>query len=260
VECIGSTDRRDEPLIRSLIKLITLIEYIRQIKLKFIVIIFLPGVLFSQGKIIYSKLSDTIPQSIISHGYLDSVFTFCTQRDDVIDYDDCNICKSRAHILARAIEKNFPDAFTSKVWLFADCKRSSKAAEYKYKPQVYLEFEGKCSSWSYHVAPIVISAGDTFVIDPATQSSIVKLSNWAMQIIPAGGKGLMVVKNKEYFIYPEDGSNFFDDEKSNWMDSEKITTDPAFARSIDEMTIARLGLIEPWQMKYHAEKLKEMVE
>lgn len=222
--------------------------------------LFLPGVLFSQGGIIYSALSDTVPISTLSSGYIDSAFTYCAQKDDIIDYDNCNICKSRAHILARAIEKNFPDALTAKVWLFADCKRSSMAAEYKYKQNVYLELNGRCSNWSYHVAPIVITGGDTFVIDPATQSSAVKLNVWAQNIIPKGGKGLIVIKSKEYFIYPEDGNNLFDDEKINWLDSEKNTTDDAFARSIDEMTRARLGLIEPWRMKYHVEKLKEMVK
>ena len=120
------------------------------------VFVFLHGVVFSQGEIIHSKLSDTIESSNVSKEYIDSAFAYCRTEDEIIDYDDCNICKSRAHILARAINKNFPLAVTAKVWLFADCKRSSMAAYYKYKQNVYLELEGKCSKWSYHVAQVIV--------------------------------------------------------------------------------------------------------
>lgn len=222
--------------------------------------ILLPAFLFSQGEIIYSKLSDTVEASNVSKGYIDSAFSYCSSEDEIIDYDDCNICKSRAHILARAINKNFPLAVTSKVWLFADCKRSSMAAYYKYKPNVYLELAGKCSKWSYHVAPVIITPADTFVIDPATQNSAVSLRDWTDKIIPKNGTALMVIKHRGFFIYPEDSNDLFDDNKINWLDSDNNTTDNSFSRSIDEMTRARLGLIEPWRMKHHTEMLRKMVE
>ena len=210
----------------------------------------------------YSALSDTLadtPGSAnVSISYVDSVFRFIESQGYILDFEDCNTCKSRAHIMARVIEKNFPDAVVGKIWLVADCRRLSKFDEYKYKPHVLLEHKKFCNNWVYHVAPVIISVTDTFVIDPATQNAPVTLRKWASKLIPTGGSALVVIKRPEYFIYPE-SNELFEDELVNWSDTDDKILDTDYSRSIDEMTRAKLGLIEPWKMKNLKRELEELV-
>ncbi len=195
---------------------------------------------------------------------VDSIFRFIVSQNDVIEFEDCNICKSRAHITARAIEKHFegvtPGGITmSKVWLFADCRRKSQRQKYRYKPEVFLENTGICSSWGYHVAPVVITPADTFVIDPATQKSAVTLREWAGKLIPKNGEAFLVIKDKGYFIFPDDENDMFEDEKSVWHDDNENLLDENCSRSIDEVVRASLGLVEPWKMRSRVVKIKQLL-
>lgn len=158
------------------------------------------------------------------------------------------------------IEKNFPEITVSKAWLIADCKRTSQKEVYRYKPVVYLRYPGKCSSWSYHVAPIIITANDTFVIDPATQIKAVKLNKWAGDIIPAGGKGFLVIKDERFYIYPEIGDDLFADDLHEWNNNDRALTDNKYLRSIDETLQAKHGFYDPWKFKYYVSKLMELLE
>jgi hypothetical protein len=209
--------------------------------------------------VIRSALSDILPVNNISASTADSIFRFVVSKGDVIEFEDCNICKSRAHITARVIEKYFPDVTAGKAWLFADCKRGSQREKYRYKPEVYLEYNKECSSWGYHVAPIIITAADTFVIDPATQNSAVPLSQWAGRLVPKNGEGFLVIKRPEYFIYPDDNNNLFEDEKAVWDDAGENLLDESFSRSTDEVVRAALGLIEPWRMNERVRKIKLLI-
>lgn len=250
------------------IKLITANVFFKKFNLNsiylfiiFFLITFLPGTLFAQHRQIeYSVHSDTIPQSNISLAKIDSIYTFIYSHNWLIDFDDCNICKSRAHIISRLIEKNFPEITVSKAWLIADSKRSTQKEIYRYKPAVYLSFPGKCSNWSYHVAPIIITDADTFVIDPATQTKAVKLNKWAGNVIPSGGKGFIVIKDKRFYIYPEIGDDFFDDDMRIWNENDRSITDDKYLRSVDETLQAKHGFYEPWKFKYYVSKLMELLE
>ena len=181
-------------------------------------------------------------------------------KSQLIDFDDCNICKSRAHIISRIIEKNFPEVTVSKAWLIADCKRYSQKEAYRYKQEVFLSSPGKCSSWSYHVTPIIITETDTFVIDPATQVKAVKFDKWLGDIIPQNGKGFIVIKDKRFYIYPETGNNYILDNQAVWDKNDPSITDDKYLRSVDEALQAKNGFYEPWRFKYYVSKLMEMLE
>lgn len=211
------------------------------------------------GRLEYSLISDTIEQSAISKEFIDSIFTFVGGKSDLIDFEDCNICKSRAHIISGVIEKNFPGIRTGKAWLIADCRRKSKISEYRYRENIYLEHTGKCKSWGYHVAPVIITGTDTFVIDPATQNQAAKINDWAYKLLPETGKAYLVIKDSRYFIFPDDTEDLFEDEKLNWLDDDEITTDEHYSRSIDEVVRVKMGLVEPWMMRYHVMKLEGLV-
>ncbi|MBE2218110.1 MAG: hypothetical protein IAE90_07910 [Ignavibacteria bacterium] len=210
--------------------------------------------------VIFSALSDTIGVSSLTPQSADSIFSFIKQNSDIIDFDDCNICKSRAHIIARIIEKYFPHISAGKVWLIADSKRSSTKEIYRYKPVIMLQGKGSCDSWIYHVAPVLISGTDTIVIDPATQSKPVSLSTWYEGIIRPGGTGFIVIKNSQWYIYPEDRDGYFLDELHPWIENSGDLYDAAYLRSIDETLRAKHGFFEPWKFKFYTQKLFELVK
>ncbi len=233
---------------------------------KFVVMMFWIGsvCIAQEGGIYkYSVLSDTLAHTLgkanISNSYVDSVYRFIESQSHILDFEDCNTCKSRAHIMARVIQKNFPDAVVGKIWLVADCRLLSKFDEYKYKPHVLLEHKKFCRNWVYHVAPVIVTATDTFVIDPATQKAPVIIRSWASMLIPNGGSALVVVKHPEYYIYPEI-QEMFEDELLNWNSSGQNILDVDYSRSIDEMTRAKLGLVEPWKLKNLKEDLEKLVK
>lgn len=208
----------------------------------------------------YSPYSDTISQSRLSSPQADSIFNFIVSKKHLIDLDDCNICKSRAHIIARIIEKYFPEAIPAKVWLVADCKRNSKTEYYKYKPAVLLQSPGKCTNWAYHVAPVIITETDTIVIDPSTQQKPVSLSKWAGDIIPKNGVGFLIIKDKRYYIYPQNKDDKFLDSLQNWNVNNNIAVDDKYLRSVDETLRAKHKLYEPWKFNYYISELMKLLE
>ncbi len=208
-------------------------------------------------RIQYSPYSDTLINNTSLTA--DSVYSFILSNEHLIDFYDCNICKSRAHIICRAIEKQFPGAVVLKAWLITDSKRLSQKDKYRYKQNVYLKY-GSCTNWVYHVAPALLINGDTVVIDPSTQKSAVSLSKWADQIIPAGGKGFMIIKKNTYYLYPESSDDYFLDELAVWDAAEKRMKDEKYLRSIDEILKAKQGFYEPWKFNYYMSELLKLVE
>ena len=208
----------------------------------------------------YSPYSDTIPQSSLSTSQADSIFNFIISNNHLIDLNDCNICKSRAHIITRIIEKYFPNVTPAKVWLIADCMRISTKEYYKYKPATLLHSPGKCTNWAYHVAPVIITATDTIIIDPSTQSGPVSLNKWAGDIIPNNGAGYLIIKDKQYYIYPQNKNDLMLDTLPNWNSENKNMTDAKYLRSIDETLQAKHRLYEPWKFNYYISELMKLLE
>jgi hypothetical protein len=69
----------------------------------------------------------------------------------------------------------------------------------------------------------------------------------------------LVIKRPEYFIYPDDNNNLFEDEKAVWDDAGENLLDESFSRSTDEVVRAALGLIEPWRMNERVRKIKLLI-
>ena len=229
--------------------------------LKFSAIFFIVCLrIYCQGTITYSQYCDTIEQNDISHKQIKSLFQFIAENEHVLDYSDCNICKSRAHIITSILENKFKDIKTGKAWLFAFPKLSSKREQYQTKPIIWLRHKNICSEWGYHVTPIIITPSDTFVIDPATQKKAVKLGKWAASLVPYSGEALLVIKQSKYYIFPDDEYNLFEDEKTIWGDENENLYDEHCSRSIDEIVRAKMGLIEPWKMNELVKKIKKLIE
>ncbi len=222
-------------------------------------LIFMLSCTFSQSvRLAYWGTGDTLTPGREVNA--DSVFSYVRSLDDIVDFEDCNICKSRAHILSRAIEKKFPGVTIGKLWIVAECRMSSHKEEYRVKEHIMLSSNERCNKWVYHVAPVIITTGDTLVIDPATQNTPSAVNEWTYELLRPGGEAVIILKDVKYYIFPDDADDNFEDTKLDWNDSDEPVTDEDYSRAIDEVTRAKLGLIEPWKMQEHVKKLKELVK
>lgn len=227
--------------------------------IKILIFIFNITVIYSQpGPVIYSPYSDSIYNN--TNVSSDSIFSFILSNEHLIDFDDCNICKSRAHFLSRAIEKKFAGVNIFKVWLIADCKRSSQKENYRYKQNIYLQLQGKCSNWVYHVAPAALINGDTVVFDPATQTKTVSLKKWSEKLITPGSTAYLIIKEDEFYFYPESADDYFLDDTADWYSDEPKMKDEKYLRSIEEILRAKQGYYEPWKFNYYMSELLKLVD
>lgn len=230
-----------------------------------LIFLFISVNVFAQdsGKLEYSAYSDNIPVSKTGIVTADSIYHFIENELPFIDFNDCNNCNSRAHIIAAVIEKKFPGVKSAKAWLFADFKRASREDVYKYKPYIFLTHEADCNKWGYHVAPLVIieheKGTDTFVIDHSTRNSPVKLKDWAEKLVHNGSKGLIVVKDKMYYKFPDNDNNKFIDTSITWTDKESLY-DYDYSKSLGKILIARYGFWDPWTYRKHYDEIKQMLE
>jgi hypothetical protein len=113
------------------------------------------------------------------------------------------------------ISKTYPEVKTAKAWLFADCKRSSRKEFYMTHKKEFLSGINGCPQWGFHVAPVLIFAKDTIVIDPSTQKNAVTLSKWVADI-SANTQSFLIIKSNSYYSYPEDEFDLFDDSEPLW--------------------------------------------
>lgn len=211
----------------------------------------------------YSPYSDSVEISIAERLTVDSAFYFISNELEFIDFDDCNECSSRAHLMAAILENRFPSLKSAKVWLFADFKRASMEEKYKYKKNSYLVLNDDCSSWGYHVAPVVIienkGGADTIVIDPTTQKTAVKLNKWAFRLIPDEGKALIAVKDKKYYLFPDNDSKKFEDMKKSWIDDDKSLLDDDYSKSIEKILISNRRIYDQGILMGEIKKLKKLL-
>lgn len=217
-----------------------------------------------QSTIEYSAYSDKAAINEIHKEISDSIFNFVKNELTFIDFEDCNNCDSRAHLISAIIEKKF-SVSASKVWLFADYKRASQAEKYKYRPDNYLTYGEDCTKWSYHVAPILAIKHDdiidTIVIDPSTRDAPVSLKNWAINLIKPNEKGYLVIKNKIYYSFPDDEKGKFEDTKELWADDEnKQLFDFDCSTSIDRILTAKYGFWDQWNYRFWQNELRDMLK
>jgi len=215
-------------------------------------------------KIEYSKYSDKASINTINKELNDSIFNFVKNELIFIDFEDCNNCDSRAHLISALIEKKF-NVKVSKVWLFADYKRASQAEKYKYRPDNYLTYGEDCNKWGYHVAPILVikydNMTDTIVVDPSTQDAPVSLKKWALNLIKPNEKGYLVIKNKIYYSFPDDVTGKFEDNKELWLDDENEQLfDIDCSTSIDRILTSKYGTWDQWNYRFWQNKLGDMLK
>jgi hypothetical protein len=213
----------------------------------------------------FSRYSDKIALSNANSLIADSVFNFISEELDFIDYDDCENCRARAHVTAALIEKKFPGITVGKVWLFGDSKRATQSEKYRNRQDSYLYLEDKCSSWGYHVAPVIIfehgSVKDTIVIDPSTQDGPVSFGNWAVKLIHPGSKGFLVFKEKRYYTFPMDKAKRFQDHKELWTDDEnKALEDEDYSRSIKNLLGSVYGSLDDDVTRQRVEEIQKQLQ
>ncbi|HEY3251797.1 MAG TPA: protein-glutamine glutaminase family protein [Ignavibacteria bacterium] len=188
------------------------------------------------------------------------MFNLANSKLTFLDFDDCNNCPLRAHIMTFLFSKEYPELKMGKVWLFADSKLSSRRDHYKTHRKEYLSYKSMCPLWGFHVAPVLIFENDTLVIDPSTQSSPAKLSAWAGNISPRTASYVILKKN-EYYSYPEDAYDLYDDNKVTWSVSKKFSL---LGDEIDflaqKLTMAYSKFFDPIKFYYYKSKLLSLLE
>jgi hypothetical protein len=231
----------------------------------FILLVFISSLFAEEPqRLEFSRYSDKVSVSKISYEEADSLFQFIMYELTFIEFEDCNNCESRAHLISAILEKQFPNVHVAKAWLFADFKRASQAEKYRYKPDAYLKYGEECNNWGFHVAPVVIIArkqgADTIILDPSTQSSPVTLRQWAMKLVPEKAKGFLIVKERKYYTFPDDSQKKFEDMKEEWKDDQnKDLYDDDYMRSIENILTVRFGIWEEWTLRNYIAEIKDML-
>jgi len=216
------------------------------------------------GKIEYSRFSDQVPHSNINVTLSDSIYNYVESTLTFIDFDDCNNCDARAHLISAIIEKRFAGVKVAKVWMFANYKRTSMSEKYRFKENIYLSYDGECERWGYHVAPMIIffhSLGiDSIVIDPSTQDSPVPLSKWTASLLPRDEGVYLIVKDRKYFSFPDDENKRFEDMKEVWTDNvDKPLMDEDCSISIENIFSARNIIWDPWTYRHYINAIRNLL-
>ncbi len=207
--------------------------------------------------------SDSVDACITDKSTVDSAFDFISNELGFMDFDDCNNCASRAHLISAILEKQFPGLKTAKAWLFADFKRASKEEIYRLRKTSFLTAGNECDSWGYHVAPLVlVSCGDkidSVVLDPSTQNKPVSLHKWASGLVTRGSKALIIIKDKKYYLFPDNDSKKFEDTKKIWVDNDKSLYDEDFTKSIEKILISKRRIREPGVFGSDMKKIRDLL-
>jgi hypothetical protein len=211
----------------------------------------------------YGPNSDIIEVSNAGKSLVDSAFDYIDNELDFIDFDDCNNCDSRAHLIAAILESKFPVLKTAKAWLFADFKRASQEEKYRYKKHVYLSAGEKCSSWGYHVAPVVLiknkNSVDTIVLDPSTQYRAVELRKWAKALTLSGERTYLIIKDRKYYTFPDNSDKKFEDMKKEWVSGDKSLKDDNYSKSIEKILKSRHGIREHWLFTSEIKMIRDLL-
>ena len=222
-----------------------------------IIIILCSGALFCQ--VTQSGFSDTIGSNTADISLADSLFSFASKNLTFLDYNDCNNCPLRAHVMAFVFSKVFPEVTLGKVWLIADSKLASRRDYYKTHTRDYLSGIQQCPQWGFHVAPVVIFGNDTLVIDPSTQSSPAKLTKWVNNIT-ANTSSFLIIKDDKYYSYPEDGNDNFDDKQKTWeIKFVFISPESEINFLAERLTKAYNKIFDPVKFNYFKNRVSALI-
>lgn len=211
----------------------------------------------------HSPFSDSVEVSVSDKSTIDSAFRFISDELGFIDYNDCNNCTSRAHLISAILEKQYPGLKLAKVWLFADFKRASKEEIYRLRKNNYLARKDECDSWGYHVAPIVIIVNgiriDTVVLDPSTQKKPVSISKWTESLLSGENTALLIIKDRKYYLFPDNDSKKFEDAKEVWADNDKSLLDEDYTKSIESILNSKHVIREHWVLSGDIKKIQGLL-
>jgi hypothetical protein len=70
----------------------------------------------------------------------------------------------------------------------------------------------------------------------------------------------LIIKNKQYYIYPQNKDGLFLDSLQNWNFNNNNATDDKYLRSVDETLQAKHRLYEPWKFNYYISELMKLLE
>ena len=222
-----------------------------------IIIVFHSASLLCQ--LTHSGFSDTIGSNPGNIALADSLYNFTAAKLSFLDYNDCNNCPLRAHVMTFVFAKTFPELKIGKVWLIADSKLASRRDYYKTHKREFLNGMEQCPQWGFHVAPVVIFGYDTLVIDPSTQSAPVNLNKWA-GTITTNTASFLIIKDEDYYSYPEDGNDNFNDIQQTWeMKYVFISNDGEINFLADKLTKAYHKIFDPVKFNYYKNKLSAII-
>jgi hypothetical protein len=207
--------------------------------------------LYSQ--VTYSPFSDTLARG--NADISSALFGTASENITFLDYNDCNNCPLRAHVMAFIFSKLYPGTETGKAWIIADSKLSSKRGYYKTHKREFLNGAEQCPQWGFHVAPVIITGNDTIVIDPSTQSSPAPLSRWAADI-SGSAPAYLIIRERGYYSFPEDGNDMFNDTLKTWENKYIFLSPEAEINFLAErLTKAYHKIFDPVKFGYYKNRI-----
>lgn len=202
--------------------------------------------------------SDTIGANTTDKSLADSLYNYAVSKLNFLDYNDCNNCALRAHLLTFLFSQRYPDLKTGKVWIFADSKLSSKRDYYKTHTKEYLSYKNMCPLWGFHVAPVLIFGNDTIVIDPSTQTKPGKLSDWASNI-STQTSSYVIVKKNDFYSYPEDSYDLFDESREWEIKQNSGSVEKEIEFLSQKLTLAYHNFYDAVRFNYYKKKLSVLM-
>jgi len=208
---------------------------------------------------IKSPYSDTLKTNIVNIFFADSLFVFTSSNFTFLDYNDCNNCPLRAHIMTFVFSKCFPDIKTGKVWLFADSKLSSRRDYYKTHRKEFLKGINSCPQWGFHVAPVLIFDNDTIVIDPSTQNNPVPLQKW-INDISLNTLSYIILKDPKFYSYPEDEFDLYEDQLNKWKNKHEFSSlEGEINFMAQKLTHAYHNIFDPVRFYYYKKVISKLI-
>ena len=219
----------------------------------FLILLSCCGLIYCQG--LFSPYSDTLEANSADIKTADSLFNLANSKLNFLEYNDCNNCTLRAHVLTFLFSKLYPDLKIAKAWIFADSKLESRKDYYKTHIKGYLSYKNMCPLWGFHVAPAIIFETDTLVIDPSTQNSPAKLSDWVKNLSSAASAYIILKENK-YYSYPEKGDDdLFNDNTADWEENKFGSTEDEINFMARKLTTAYHSFFDPIRFNYYKKRL-----
>ncbi len=74
-----------------------------------------------------------------------------------------------------------------------------------------------------------------------------------------GSKALLVVKDKKYYLFPDNDSKKFEDTKDVWVDDDKSLLDDDYTKSIEKILISNYKIREHGVYRAEIKKIRDLL-